>query len=1035
MKFHSNFVFRSPFYGTSQKFQEFEFLESLYLASPAFYEEFYKHLNNPILDNKDLKKINNSFYKYQRRASNRCTPFGLFAGISVGDWSDESNIILDSNLKKTLSRKTRLDMNVLFSIVQELTKQSFIKPHLKYYPNTSVYLIGNSYRYIEYYYIDNRRFHRLNKVDYTSYLRNILSECRNGLNQHDLISLLINDEIDFDEANDFISELIASQLLINELEPTITGDDYFTVLLKNLENIYIKHSSVELRDLLELLISIDELIKINDSEVFNSIESYKYIYQKIKVILPELNETNLFQIDLYKVPNVAKLDISIQVQLQNAISFLNKISPPDLNVNLEKFKNRFRDYYEDNEVSLLLALDTETGIGYPEKDKNGINDLIDTIYTIKVDNGNEIKWDSLQVHLLKLITSSIKQNKKVIEISELDFKNIDYSDSILPYSYSIMFKMLNIASNKINVSSIGYSSAINLLGRFAGGDEKLHNIIKEIAIFEQEQIPDKILAEIVHLPESRTGNILARPNFRAYEIPYLAKSSVDNEFQIKMEDLVLKLVDDKIILFDKRLKKEIIPRLGNAHNYINNSLPLYHFLGDLQTQYFTKTSLSFHWGVLANQFSFLPRVEYQNSVLSPAKWQLRKHDLEPFQNKTITSIEKYDLFFNLKERIELPVRFLIADYDNELLITSDDLIAIDTFIDAVKNRNEITLIECLFEEDFALIKDTNGNSFANECIAIVLNETTDKERSKVIEAKNFTSQQTFGIGSEWLYYKIYCGAKTADYILSEKIKHISEKLLSEEIIDKWFFIRYADPEIHLRIRLHITNLKKYGEILELINTELGPLVNQHVISKIQTDTYKRELDRYGDNSIELVEQLFYNDSIFVTDMLEMIDADYGGTIRWQMAIRSVDEFLNDFKLTLEEKYNLIEMLSVSFFKEHGGKQELKTVLNNKFRTLRNQLEDVLDLNNEVEKEYYPILELIQVRSQSNRIIVEDILMLRSSNQLMVRFSELLSSLLHMNLDRLFMGRNRTNEFVVYDLLTRQYKSTMARLKFDSKIKL
>jgi hypothetical protein len=34
----------------------------------------------------------------------------------------------------------------------------------------------------------------------------------------------------------------------------------------------------------------------------------------------------------------------------------------------------------------------------------------------------------------------------------------------------------------------------------------------------------------------------------------------------------------------------------------------------------------------------------------------------------------------------------------------------------------------------------------------------------------------------------------------------------------------------------------------------------------------------------------------------------------------------------------------------------------------------------------------------------------------------------MNLDRLFMGRNRTNEFVVYDLLFRHYKSTLARKK-------
>jgi len=268
--------------------------------------------------------------------------------------------------------------------------------------------------------------------------------------------------------------------------------------------------------------------------------------------------------------------------------------------------------------------------------------------------------------------------------------------------------------------------------------------------------------------------------------------------------------------------------------------------------------------------------------------------------------------------------------------------------------------------------------------------------------------------------------------LTEKLKLITETLLNKGIIDKWFFIRYADPDVHLRFRLHITDFEKYAEVLQLVNAELEPLLNQHIISKIQTDTYKRELERYGDNSMELVESLFFTDSVFVTNLLDNLDAEGGGNIRWQMAIKSVDYFLNDFNLTADDKYNLINSLSNSFFNEHGGKKELKLVLDNKFRTLRTQIEEVLNEHNEEEKEYYPIIELLNMRSQSNKPIIQQLLLLKDNNQLQLTIHDLLASLLHMNLDRLFMGRNRTNEFVVYDLLARYYKSSLARLKSKSK---
>ncbi len=1034
MQFLPHFIFRSPLNSSQKNIDESVFAEALYLSTPALYDECQKHLIKPLTDAKELKKLNISLYKYQTRASHRCTPFGLFAGLGIGNWDNENNITLNADLKETLKRKTRLDMNVLFSLAQELVKKEYIQPHLKFYPNTSIYKVGEAYRYIEYYYNNNRRFHKINRVDFTEYLQFILSESKKGLTKAEISNLLISDEISLEEATPFVDELIASQIIIHQLEPTVTGNDYFDVLFLNLQQLQASQPSNELQQVIELLAQVNLLIKVNDEAVFNAITTYKHIHAQLKTLLPELSETNLFQTDLYKTPTAKTLHSDLQKQLTDTITFLNKISPPNKNSTLDEFKKRFTARYEDYEIPLLIALDTESGVGYPNNDTAGVNDLVEGVFAMgDANNESDIKWNMLQSYLLKLITDSIKDNKKVIELTEEDFKNIDYSKGNLPSTFSVMFKVINATSQKIDLNSIGGSSAINLLGRFAGGDEHLGNIVNNIAEFEQAQHPDKILAEIVHLPESRTGNILARPSFRKYEIPYLAKSTVDDALQIKVENLTLKVKGDNIILFDTQLQKEIIPRLGNAHNFSYNSLPIYHFLCDLQNQYVAKPYVGFNWGALANQFDFLPRVEYKNTVLSSAKWTLRKNQLEPLQDKKKLDADKITAFFDLQKKIQLPNRFLIVEADNELLIDCTNPVAVDTFIDNIKHKNEITLEEYLFEDEHALVKDSNGNSYTNECIAIVLNPTETKTTTQPeIKVNTFISKQTFALGSEWLYYKIYCGAKTADYILTEKLKPIADKLIDEGVIDKWFFIRYSDPDIHLRFRLHFLNFDKYGYALQLINEELEPLMGNHSIFKIQTDTYKRELERYGDNSMELVEQLFTNDSIFVSDMLAMLDAESGSTLRWQMAIRSVDELLTDFKLTPEEKLNLIDRLNTSFFNDHGGKKELKVILDTKFRTLRKQVEDVLNKTNETEKEYYPLIEALNQRTVANKPTIEILLQLDKAKELQLSLFDLLASVLHMNLDRLFMGRNRTNEFVVYDLLFRYYKSSLARIKSESK---
>ena len=53
--------------------------------------------------------------------------------------------------------------------------------------------------------------------------------------------------------------------------------------------------------------------------------------------------------------------------------------------------------------------------------------------------------------------------------------------------------------------------------------------------------------------------------------------------------------------------------------------------------------------------------------------------------------------------------------------------------------------------------------------------------------------RTFIPGSDYVYFKIYSGTKSADEILSRVVGPLTTMLIDAGAISKYFFIRYSDP--------------------------------------------------------------------------------------------------------------------------------------------------------------------------------------------------------------------------------------------------
>ena len=700
--------------------------EAIFLASSELFDEIDKWFTGSLENKQKIEGLKSSFLKYVARMSSRCTPFGLFAGCSIGHFSDLSNIELSKG--KNNKRQTRFDMNFLVAFSQKLSKNEIIKKQLLWYPNNSMYKIGNQYRYIEYTYNDrNRREHSIEAVTYTPYLEIILNHAKEGKRITELSELLVDDDISIEDAEMFIEELINGQLLISEIEPSLTGDDFLEQLYQGL---------IQVEGTQEFTSSIKKFkegLEDIDKEIGNTIGKYDFLKEEVRKLQVSFDNKHLFQTDFYQGTLANTLHKSWGYKIKRALPLLNRISFPPQQTNLISFRNAFLKRYETREIPLTTALDTEIGIGYLQN-QNAVDStpfLDDLKMPSKKRLEESITWN---------IYHSILNNKlKVVEANDsytLEFKDEDFLDlpiqwNDLPDTMSTLVEIVGSGEKqKAILSSVGGSSAANLLGRFTTGDPMIYKLVKKIANVEAVMESDKIIAEIIHLPESRTGNILRREALRDYEIPYLGKSSLSKDCRIDIDDLMVSVTQGKVKLRSKKYNKEVIPKLSNAHNYKGgNSLPIYHFLCDIQHQY-PRNGIYFQWGPLLRTKKFLPRVVYKDFILSKAQWTVHKNDIEfiEFENNTLTKV--FDEIEKWRRSNRIPQWVHLIEGDNTLLINLKNKDSIIMWMDAVKRKKHFMLEEFLFVDEGSPVRRDTG-TFCNQFVISLYNK--EKLDNKALE--------------------------------------------------------------------------------------------------------------------------------------------------------------------------------------------------------------------------------------------------------------------------------------------------------------
>ena len=1003
-----------------------EIREALFVASPDLVDSLPRWVKEP--DSEKGQRTEMALVRYFNRMCHRPTPFGLFAGHSMGRMGETTRLAVVP--RQDYKRCTRLDFDYFGGLVAEVQKDRELRDTLLYRPNNSLYRTAGRLRYAEARVKEGDRNLHLVALTEDESLLAVLTKAKRGVTLGELATVLLDDEITLEEAQEFIHELIDNQVLVPDLEPATTGPEPLPGLIQALAK------ATTTRPVAEHLGKAGKVLEDLDAHgLGNAPDTYLELATGLEELPGKVERSKLWQVDLFKPAPQATLGKAFQEDMEKAVELLQSLTPTREHDPFKEFKDAFVKRYEQRWVPLVEALDPECGVGFSGTSGQTIQGapLLDGL-ALGRRGGSQSEGSGLkrrEAWLLKRLTEMRLKGEKVLTLSDEDVKALKEGNAgPLPFSFFFMVELsgatpeaLETGEYQAYLHGASGPSAARLLGRFCHGDSELSEQVIRHLHAEEACKPEAIFAEIAHLPNGRMGNVLARPMLRNYEIPFMGAAGVDPEHRIHVTDLFVGIMGQRVVLWSKKLNKEIVPRLSSAAKYSHRATEVYRFLATMQDQG-SNNWVGWTWGNLGNE-PWLPRVVHGKYILDRASWQVKASNLKAMGNAS-SPLERFKALQQVRKDLHLPRHALLADGDNELPLDLDNPLSVEAMWSLVKKRVGFKLVEDFPGGDNLVAMGPEG-AFTHELVMAFLAEPEKPEPA--LETPDLDENLVrHAPGSDWLFAKLYTGQATADQILADTVAPLVQEIMAAGEVDRWFFIRYSDPEPHIRLRFHGEPSVLWGRVLPRLQQAMDPILKDGWLWRFQLDTYEPETGRYGGpENIDRAEMAFQADSEAILRILALYPGDEGTDARWRLAIRSVDEYYNALGLTLEDKHRVAEISRTMYAREFGvEKGPAEHQLGDKFRPERKQLDALMDPAKDADHPLSVGIMVLKERTEQLRPMFQEMLELQAQGKLTHRMEEMIGSFVHMSVNRFLRSAQRMQEMVVYDFLVRIYESRLAR---------
>ncbi|MCW3474785.1 lantibiotic dehydratase [Limobrevibacterium gyesilva] len=836
--------------------------------------------------------------RYLIRMSTRPTPYGLFAGVALARWGPQTDLALAPDPPHT---RTRPDMDWLLRVVLELESRPEVRRQLRYRANPRAFIHAGRVFLPETAPMAGGSGPAVS-VRATGVVRQALALARSPVPHAQLVAALTaTPGATAEKVEALIDGLWRQTVLLTDLRPPLTAPSPAAYVAGRLRGLPAAADALErLEAALAAMAAWDSL------PIDAAAAAYRQLATQTGPSLAEepamasqmdTAAADAPQVDMALRLRGSQLGRAIATEAVRAAELLLRLTPlpaglPSLDAYRRAFESR---YGPEREVPLLELLDPNFGLGPLSAHFHG-----------GAPGGDPRKAALRQQTLYDLAVSALRDRRLVIELDEDVLTRLEsWTPSRLAAPQSLDLSLFVLANSAQDVDegrfqvvigpNLGATAAGRNLGRFAdllGADAA--TALQEVARAEAALQPDGLWAELVYFPHRfRSANVAVRPHSRPYEIALGTTPGRPPGEVIPVDELVVGIRDGRFYVRWPARDAEVLACAGHMLN--NMQAPdVCRFLDDLRRDGQAQIS-TFDWGSAAG-LPVLPRVQAGRVVLCPAQWRIdarvRKLLAPDSAAGFIAALGAW------RTSWQVPRYVYLSFGDNRLLLDLDNPAQAEELraeLRGLADGAQLLLQEALPAPNHAWVGGPGGRFVTELVVPLVLRPdrgASDAAASRPRCAAATPADRLRPPGSAWLFAKLYCARAFEDDLLTGPVAELCQQALAMGAADDWFFIRYADPDPHLRLRFHGDPVRLIGELAPHICAWAGALVGEGLCTRLGFDTYEREVERFGGTAgMDAAEAIFGADSRAVIELLRLSREGLLQLDMTSLAVLSIDRLL------------------------------------------------------------------------------------------------------------------------------------------------